>query len=48
MGKKNVEADALSRIYSDSSVDDGVLRFLRENYIWDYIPVQYFDLDLHL
>ena len=48
MGKKNVEADVVSRIYSDSSVNEGVLRHLRENYIWDHIPVQYFDLDLHL
>ena len=47
-GKKNVEADTLSRIYSDSAVDEGVLSVLRRNYIWDHIPVQYFDLDLHL
>ena len=47
-GKKNVEADTLSRIYSDSTVDEGVLSVLRRNYIWDHIPVQYFDLDLHL
>ena len=47
-GKENIEADVLSRIYSGSLVDEGVLRHLRENYIWDNIPVQYFDLDLHL
>ena len=46
-GKKNIEADVLSRIYS-GSLDEGVLRHLRENYIWDSIPVQYFELDLHL
>ena len=47
-GKENIEVDVLSRIYSDSPVDEGVLRHLRENYIWDNIPVQHFDLDLHL
>ena len=47
-GKENREADVLSRIYFGSPVDEGVLRHLRENYIWDNIPVQYVDLDLHL
>ena len=47
-GKENIEADVLSRIYSDSPVDEEILRHLRENYIWDNIPVQHFDLDLHL
>ena len=47
-GKENIEADVLSRLYSDSPVDEGVLRHLRKNYIWDNIPVQHFDLDLHL
>ena len=45
---KNIEADVLSRIYTSSPVDEGVLRHLRKHYIWDNIPVQYFDLDLHL
>ena len=38
-GKENIVADVLSRIYSGSSVDEGVLRHLRENHIWDNIPV---------
>ena len=47
-GENNIKADVLSRIYSSSAVDEGVLRHLRENYMQDNIPVQHFDLDLHL
>ena len=47
-GKKNIKADVLSRIYPGSLVDQGVFRHLRENYSWDNIPIQYFDLYLRL
>ena len=41
-GKNNQKADVLSTIYSSTPVDEGVLRNLREDYIWEKIPVQYF------
>ena len=47
-GKYNLRADVLSRIYSDNSVDEGMLENLQKNYIWEDIPLQYFHLDLHL
>ena len=45
-GKENVEADLLSRIYSDKQVDTQLLHNLQQNYIWDTVPIQYFSLDL--
>ena len=47
-GKNNQKADALSRIYSRTQLEECILRDLQENYIWENIPVQYLDLDLHL
>ena len=47
-GKNNQKADVLSRIYSSTPVDEGMLKNLQRNYMWKNIPVQYFDLDLHL
>ena len=44
-GKNNQKVDMLSRIYSNTPVDEGMLQ---ENYIWENFPVQYFDFDLHL
>ena len=45
---KNVIADTLSRLYSDKSVNNNILTDLKENYIWDRVPADYFDLDTHL
>ena len=47
-GRNIQKVDALSRIYSRAPVEDCILRELQENYIWENIHVQYFDLDLHL
>ena len=47
-GKNNQKADALSRIYSNTPVEGCIMRDLQKKYIWATIPVQYFDLDLHL
>ena len=47
-GSKNVIADTLSRLYSDKSVNHDILTDLQENYIWDRIPANYFNLDTHL
>ena len=47
-GVHNGIADALSRIYSDKPVNRNILQDLQDNYTWDIIPSQYFDLNLHL
>ena len=45
-GNKNIKADLLSRMYSDKQVDMQLLNSLKQNYIWDAVPLQYFSLDL--
>ena len=47
-GCHNIIADSLSRIYSNSTVNDHLLKKLREQYAWEHIPSDYFVLDLHL
>ena len=47
-GCHNSLADALSRIYSNSTVYDKILEKLRNQYMWEHIPSSFFDLDLHL
>ena len=47
-GVHNVIADTLSRIYSKKLVNKDILQVLQDNYIWDHIPSQYFDLNLYL
>ena len=47
-GVHDIIADTLSRIYSDNPVNRNVLQDLQDNYTWDIIPSQYFDLNLHL
>ena len=37
-GCHNIVADALSRVYSNSTVDDKILQKLREQYIGEQIP----------
>ena len=45
---RNNLSDALSRIYSNSTVDNNIFGKLKDQYIWEHIPSSYFDLDLHL
>ena len=47
-GAKNVIVDTLSKLYSDKSVNHDILTDLQQNYTWDRIPANYFDLDTHL
>ena len=47
-GIHNVIADTLSRIYSAKPVNSEILSILQDNYIWEHIPSQYFDLNLHI
>ena len=47
-GCHNAIADALSRIYSNSTVNNNILNQLKGQYTWEHIPNSYFDLDLHL
>ena len=45
-GSKHTEADLLSRMYSDKQIDIHLLNNLKQNFIWDVVPIQYFSLDL--
>ena len=45
-GKKNSLADALSRIYSAKGIPCALLAHLRNNFEWERIPQQYFNLNL--
>ena len=47
-GKQNIQADTLSRIYSDNPVNHEVCLDLRQNYNWDLITPEFFYLNLHL
>ena len=47
-GKDNVEADLLSRLYSDKPVDQRLLHELKSNYIWDNVLPHHFDLNLFI
>ena len=44
VGKKNMVADALSRIYSDKPIRQEVLQCLT-HFVWDEVSLQAFDLD---
>ena len=46
-GKKNVIADALSRLYSDKPVNYEILQCLT-HFIWEEVPLQAFDLDFSI
>ena len=48
MGKKNIYADALSRIYSDKPINPQLVQYLRNNFCWRQIPEQFLNLDLHV
>ena len=40
-GFYNITADSLSRIYSNSPVNESILKKLRDHYIWEHIPSTY-------
>ena len=48
LSRENIIADTLSRIYSEKSVNQQGIHYLRANFIWDEVPYQAFDLDLSL
>ena len=48
IGRENIIADTLSRIYSEKQINQQVLQYLEDNFIWDEVPYQTFDLDLSL
>ena len=47
-GRKNVIADALSRIYSEKGIPTKTLETLQANYIWERVPLTSFNLDIVL
>ena len=47
-GEHNVRADLLSRMYSDKPVNEPLLQTLRENFIWDRVLPDHFNLDLDI
>ena len=47
-GKQNMTADLLSRMYSDSNIDEVLLQKLKEECVWHRIPYHYFVLGMSL
>ena len=47
-GAKNEVADLLSRLHADNNINHELLQKLQQEYIWDYVPPQYFDLNFSL
>ena len=47
-GAKNEVADLLSRLHADNNINYKLLRKLQQEFIWDYVPPQYFDLNFSL
>ena len=47
-GVKNTIADHLSRVYSKKGVPPEALDTLHRNYTWEVVPIQFFNLDLHI
>ena len=47
-GEHNIRADLLSRIYSDKPVNQHLLQELKENFIWDKVVPDHFNLDLDI
>ena len=47
-GAKNEVADLLSRLHADNNINSKLLRKLQQEFIWDYVPPQYFDLNFSL
>ena len=47
-GAKNEVADRLSRLHADNNINHELLGKLQQEFIWDYVPPQYFDLNFSL
>ena len=47
-GKHNTIADLLSRLYSPDPVNSKLLQHLHTNYIWDSIPLKFFNIDMNI
>ena len=47
-GKHNTIADLLSRLYSPDPVNSKLLQYLHTNYIWDSIPLSFFNIDMNI
>ena len=47
-GAKNEVADLSSRLRSDNNINYELLGKLQREFIWDYVPPQYFDLNFSL
>ena len=47
-GSKNIIADSLSRIFSYKGISDTMLHHLTYDYTWEKVPIQVFDLNLHI
>ena len=47
-GAKNEVADLLSRLHADNNINHELLQKLQQEYIWDYVPPQYFDLNFSI
>ena len=45
-GHKNIIADSLSRIHSEKGIPYKTLEHLKNSYIWETIPVTYFNLEI--
>ena len=45
-GHKNVIADSLSRIYSEKGIPRKELTYMNTNYLWERIPLAFFNLDI--
>ena len=47
-GKNNVIADALSRLYSENSVESALINGIANEYIWEQVHSHHFNLNLNL
>ena len=47
-GAKNITADHLSRIYSKMDIPPVTLDALHSTYTWKVVPIQFFNLNLHI
>ena len=47
-GHKNIIADALSRIHSPKGISQEMLDILNSDFVWDNVPIHYFNLDLQI
>ena len=47
-GHKNIIADSLSRVYSNKGISHNMYSYLKNTFIWDAVPVNYFTLNLSI